>query len=399
MGIDCHLDVSLFPKELKLLLSLIGREDTTSSLFHSQEQLADINWERFLKLTQHHRVYPVLSAKLQKTKPAWIPLYVIEALHKGYHWNTFQMLHLSAEMEHVSKLFAASQIQILILKGPILAADLYGDISLRTSGDLDILLPLEDLKYAQALLEDLGYVQDDYIQTVLNDWKWRHHHITFFHPNKKIKLEIHWRLGPGPGKEPSFHDLWERKRISTMTNNPIYYLGREDLFLFLASHGARHGWSRLRWLVDMDRMVQQPIDWTKLIRLLAQYNQLHIGAQALVLVSQLLNVPLTAEMQAISERKRGKRLAQDALFYIRQMVNLHSYPIPIEVSRYHKHHLFSLMSYQHKMLFILSFLYPYPEDADTLPLPHRLHFLYFVLRPLLWAWRKTKKNVVSKEGT
>ena len=108
-------------------------------------------------------------------------------------------------------------------------------------------------------------MKDDYIVKVLNDWKWRHHHITYFHPQKKIKLEVHWRLNPGPGKEPCFNELWERKRISSLTSFPVYFLGREDLFLFLVSHGARHGWSRLRWLVDIHQLVKQELDWSKLI--------------------------------------------------------------------------------------------------------------------------------------
>ena len=83
-------------------------------------------------------------------------------------------------------------------------------------------------------------------ESVLNDWKWRHHHVTYFHPQKKIKLEIHWRLNPGPAKEPSFRRImgWKRIRV-LLTSYPVYFLGREDLFLFLVSHGARHGWSRL----------------------------------------------------------------------------------------------------------------------------------------------------------
>ena len=36
----------------------------------------------------------------------------------------------------------------------------------------------------------------------------------------------------------------------------VYILGREDLFLFLVSHGARHGWSRLRWLIDIHQIVK-----------------------------------------------------------------------------------------------------------------------------------------------
>jgi hypothetical protein len=392
MDNDFRLDLSHFPKELTLLLSLINMEKGESVLSNNKEWLGDIDWDRFLKLAWHHRVYPVLYSKLQKIKEACIPQHIIETLRKDYQKNTFQMLQLSAEMENICKRFSDSNIRTLNLKGPVLAADLYGDISLRTSGDLDILIPIHDLDHAEELLGRLGYVKDEYIQTVLNDWKWRHHHFTFFHSQKRIKLEIHWRLGPGPGKEPGFNELWGRKRISTITSNPTYYLGREDLFLFLVSHGARHGWSRLRWLTDIDQILKQNLDLANLLLLLKKNQLLHIGAQALILTSQLLHTTLTAEMKSILVEKRGMRLAQDALFYIYQMVNLHTDPVPEDVAKYHKRHLFSLMSNQHKVLFIMSFLYPYPEDIDTLSLPKRLHFLYFPLRPLLWAWRKTKKS-------
>jgi hypothetical protein len=73
------------------------------------------------------------------------------------------------------------------------------------------------------------------------------------------------------------------------------------------------------------------------------------------------------------------------------MINLHTDPVPEEVLAYHSRHLFSLMSNQQKILFIMSQLYPYPIDAKTLPLPKFLHFLYFPLRPFLCLWRKTKK--------
>ena len=42
----------------------------------------------------------------------------------------------------------------------------------------------------------------------------------------------------------------------------------------------------------------------------------------------------------------------------------------------------------------MSFLYPYPEDAETLPLPKYLHFLYFPLRPFLWALEENKEACV-----
>ena len=208
-------------------------------------------------------------------------------------------------------------------------------------------------------------------------------------------MEVHWRLNPGPAKEPHFDELWDRKRKSSLTNYPIYFLGREDLFLFLVSHGARHGWSRLRWLIDIHQIVKQKLDWKKLIKLLKKYHYLHVGGQALILSSQLLKTPLVEEMKPLLSGNTSRRLAQEAIFYLENMVNLHTDPVPESVAKYHKRHLFSLMSYQQKLFFIMSFLYPYPEDAKALPLPKYLHFLYFPLRPVLWAWRKTRKHVLS----
>ena len=34
-------------------------------------------------------------------------------------------------------------------------------------------------------------------------------------------------------------------------------------FYFLITHGARHGWSRLRWLMDIDKMLNGKLDWDK----------------------------------------------------------------------------------------------------------------------------------------
>ncbi|UQZ85684.1 hypothetical protein SK3146_04973 [Paenibacillus konkukensis] len=394
MSTDFRLDTASFPEELNLMLALLGGEAG------DKLQAAGIDWDLFLQLARHHRVYPSLYHKLQQAGISAIPAHVMQALRADYQQNIFRMLQLSGEMEQICRTLGEANIRTLVLKGPVLAADLYGDLSLRTCGDLDLLVPIDDLDRAEQLLGLLGYIKDEYIQTVLSDWKWRHHHITFFHRHMGIKIELHWRLGPGPGSEPGFYSLWQRKRLSAITRHPVYYLGREDLFLFLVSHGARHGWSRLRWLTDIHQLCRQPLDDNKLRGLLVKYRTSHIAAQAWILTSQLLHTPLSESCRRWSKEQRARSLAQGALYYIGQMINLHSEPLPEDVSRYHKRHLFALMSCQTKLLFIMSLLYPYPHDAETLALPKALHFLYFPLRPFLWAWRKTKKVrlIVARSG-
>ncbi|MFC9414328.1 nucleotidyltransferase family protein [Bacillus mobilis] len=388
---DFGLNVEFMSKELKLLFTILKSQDDETMQIYSNEWFSNIDWEIFLEQAVHHRVYPVIYQKLKQVDEELIPSYVVQTLNRKYKKNTFHMLYLSAEMEQINKLCNENEIRMIFLKGPVLSQDLYGDISLRTSCDLDVLIPMQNLEEVEKLLLEQGYVKDDYIQTILNDWKWRHHHITFFHPTKQIKLEIHWRLNPGPGKEPGFEELWKRKRKSTLTSNSVYMLGKEDLFLFLVSHGARHGWSRLRWLVDIKKIVGQDLNWNEIHKLMRKYQVLHLGGQALILVSQLLALRLDERMTELVAKKKSKQLAQEALFYFKKMINLHSEPVPEEVLSYHSRHLFSLMSNQQKIIFILSQLYPYPIDAKTLPLPKFLHFLYFPLRPFLCLWRKTKK--------
>lgn len=387
------LDLDKVPQELQLILEIVKLDDTQKDDKFGQ-RYQDIDWKLFLNLARHHRLYPFLYGKLKKVEAIQIPSFVVQSLSCLYKQNTFQMLYLSGEMEQVCKIFNSNQIQLMILKGPVLAADLYGDVSLRTCGDLDVLVPIHDLEKVDKLLMELGYEKDDYIKTILNDWKWRHHHVTYIHPLKRIKLEIHWRLNPFPGSEPSFEELWKRKRTSSLTKYPIYYLGKEDLFLFLVSHGARHGWSRLRWLLDIHQMVKKEMNWPYLIQHLKKYQYLHVGGQALILASELFNSSIEKHMYRLVQGNLPNRLAQDAVFYIEKMVNLHTDPVPQDVSLFHRNHLIRLMSKRQKFLFILSFLFPYPDDAETLPLPPFFHLLYFPLRPFLWAWRKTRKHAL-----
>ncbi|WP_338789130.1 nucleotidyltransferase family protein [Metabacillus sp. FJAT-53654] len=389
-----NLDLANVPRELRLILELLKRNNHEFIEANKSELFADIDWNLFIEQAKHHRVYPVLHSTFKGISENLIPSFVIQKLSLDYKRNTFNMLQLSAEMEQISKIFTEDKIRLLFLKGPVIAHDLYGDISLRTSSDLDFLIPIEEIENAEAILVKLGYEKDDYIKTVLNDWKWRHHHVTYFHPQKRMKLEIHWRLNPGPGAEPSFEELWKRKRRSKLTTYPVYLLGKEDLFLFLVSHGARHGWSRLRWLLDIHQLTEQDIDWGTTNKLLKTYHFHNVGAQALVLTTELLNSKISNALKPLLENKRSWGLAQEAIFYLERMVNLHTDPIPEDVSRYHTRHLISLMSARQKLLFVLSFLHPYPEDAEALPLPKQLHFLYFPLRLFIWAWRRTRKHAL-----
>ncbi|MGG0788115.1 nucleotidyltransferase family protein [Peribacillus simplex] len=390
------LDLSHLPKELRLLLEIMKTNNDSVSL--SDELFIDIDWELFLRMSRHHRVNPLIYSKLKMIDEKRVPLNVIQILYEDYKKNTFQMLLLCGEMELVSKLFSEKQIRLLFMKGPVIAADIYGDISLRTSKDLDILIPMNDLKKAEELLLIYGYVRE-------NRWK---HHITFFHPQKGIEIEIHWRLHPPSMKEPSFNELWERKSISTLSSYPIYFFGKEDLFLFLVDHGNRHGWFRLRWLADIDQIIRKRIFLEETTEISKKIQHDHLRGHALILAAQLFNTPINDELKSIIAGNRQFRLAKLAVYYIIEMCHSQLFQSKYALAQYYNKNPFSIKSNLKKSIFVnlysfaiksnfdkISFVihlfYPGLEDEKTLRLPKPLYFLYFPLRPFLWVWRKARK--------
>lgn len=369
--------------ELKLILDILNVRPDQLDIDSYK-----IDWNLFAEMAIHHRIHTLLYPKLKKIKE--IPKPILRELEVHYRRNSFDMLHLCGEMKKLSELLLKDKIRVLFLKGPVLAIDLYGDLSLRTSSDIDILVPLADLQKVERHLEEKGFVKDDYITSILNDWKWRHHHVNFVHHETGTKVEVHWRLNPGPAKEPDFKELWNRRRKSTLTEYPIYYLGREDLFMFLITHGARHGWSRLRWLIDINQMLKQEIDWTVLLPLLKSFNYSRICGKTIILANLLLNTQIPdASKRLISDK--AFKLSESTFFYFERMVNLHTPPLPEEVEKYHASYLFSIKSWKHKLLFLLSCLHPYPKDKEIINLPLTMHFLYIPLRPLIWALRKSRR--------
>lgn len=189
MKINNQKDIDQISNELSLLLFLLHTSDDEIKIDENRSVFSDINWNDFIQLTIHHRVFPIIYNRVRKINPEYIPKQVINALRFQYQKNVFRMLQLSGETEQLSRVFTDQNIKTLFLKGPVLATHLYGDISLRTSSDLDILIPIKDLGIAEEMLSTLGYIKDEYILSVLNDWKWRHHHFTFFHPQKKLRLK------------------------------------------------------------------------------------------------------------------------------------------------------------------------------------------------------------------
>ncbi|MGG7358736.1 nucleotidyltransferase family protein, partial [Escherichia coli] len=84
--------------------------------------ISDVEWDHFIQLVLHHRVFPIIYKRARKATNCLIPPNVMEKLKKYYQNNIFKMLMLSGESESISEELKEKNIRSLFLKGPSLAA-------------------------------------------------------------------------------------------------------------------------------------------------------------------------------------------------------------------------------------------------------------------------------------
>lgn len=382
------LDLNDISKELSFLLYL-HRNNANDELLMKQ-YVSDLDWKMFMKLAIHHRVYPLIYLRLKGMDATLIPPEIMASLQQHYHNNVMKMLHLSREMSQICGVLKDNGVRTLLLKGPILATQLYGDLAHRTSKDLDILVDVDDVEKVERVLLQLGYELQD--ERILENWKKTSHHMSYEHKQHSAQIEVHWRLNPHYDKSFSFDSLWERRNDVMLSHQIYHYLGNEDLLSYLADHGARHGWFRLRWLMDIAMLLPMINSGDMRVHFERYGGQQYVG-QAFILLSRLFSVDIPHDLTVLTMNSKAHRLAETALYYIKRIVKLN--PVPEKsVAWHYNRYLFSLMTGKQKALYILNKFLPNSRDASVLPLPKSLHFLYLPLRPFLWFWRRLKQPTI-----
>ena len=101
---------------------------------------ADLDWAEYIRLVDRHRTPALSWAALKRIPDLKIPPSAVQQLQKRSDACRMQAIRNSLLLAEVLKLFARAAIPAMPLKGPILSYDLYADVGLRHSKDLDIAL-------------------------------------------------------------------------------------------------------------------------------------------------------------------------------------------------------------------------------------------------------------------
>ncbi|MBN1181841.1 MAG: nucleotidyltransferase family protein, partial [Bacteroidales bacterium] len=211
---------------------------------------------------------------------------------KSRSWREFfknkvtRSLHLASVLTNLILKLREQQIDIIPLKGPLLAISLYGDIGKRYSVDLDLMVRDTDVVKIKGSLDRIGFKQN-HPNLDLSKKQWNYYFrwkkdISLVNRELGVFLELHTGIYYNEllshQKERLFFDNLAQETFGGVT---VPCMNRDNTFLYLTYHGAQHMYFRLFWLRDVAEALKRwELDHSKILN-----NAYELGIERLLGVS------------------------------------------------------------------------------------------------------------------
>lgn len=298
---------SLLREEERLLLALLvpdpGRSPHAAALAASHRS---IDWDRFAALVERHRIGGIIASGVRKACLTDLPSDLCEWLDRALICNTQDFMRMLGVAGKLAQSFRATGIQCAMVKGLSISSLYYPDASHREMIDLDIIVRPEDFRTAQAIVEQAGFYRH-YPKFELTErrrvtFERLHNAFAYIRPSDRVQLDLHWRMARNPALLPNLDREWPMRITQcTIQGVQLPVLTEPSHFVFVIAHGAKSGWSRLKWLADADRMIaalsQHEVE--DAAKLLAQYGLEQPAAEAFELCRVLLGTRLPDSFETI----------------------------------------------------------------------------------------------------
>ena len=208
-----------------------------------------LNWEEVLESALWHGIGPLLYSNLKGIQEIqFISHGVMDKLRTACHGNLARNMYLYTELKRILEAFHEKRIEVIALKGVVLAKIVYGDIGLRSMNDIDLLVKKEDLPYAEKIISELGYLFNGKGIESPEWWRTNHQEICYIRPNgKNIPVDIHWHITnkSHPFRIRNFDSgiierWWEGATTVDFSGSKTLTLCPEDLISHLCLHFLKH---------------------------------------------------------------------------------------------------------------------------------------------------------------
>lgn len=186
---------------------------------------------------------------------------------------------IADQLAEILAAYARQKIEVLVLKGALLASTVYAHPSLRPMNDIDLLFREEDMVQAEAVLEELGYFgkhkdPDQGPGVVKHLSTYRRNGNEGATPNPYLSTTADRMVEPHVSLEEAWFGLrvdvtpgvWDRAVPLVLHDQPAFRLSTVDMLIHLAVHATFHvimGSSVFLQLYDIGQVINT---WTEEIK-------------------------------------------------------------------------------------------------------------------------------------
>jgi len=222
-----------------------------------------LDLQRFLLLVQRHRLVPLVSQNLHTSigeSPSPEFAAILAGLRKLSMESAHQVLRSLAELRRVVKELQNHNTPVRVLKGLPLAQAVFGDLGLRTPGDIDLLIDESRIVQADQVLRNFGYRGmfrvDRFSPKRLAFYRSHWKDLAYENPATGFEVDLHWRCfrnSEMPGAALCATGAHETVSFGGFR---VDTLPRMEGLLYLCVHGTLDGWLYFKSLVDVAAQVR-----------------------------------------------------------------------------------------------------------------------------------------------
>ncbi len=342
-----------------------------------------IDWSRVITTVYEQRMLPLLhGALVEQLGRLEGNAARLQLLWNAQRENAQRNLALAAETLHLLDTLEKEGVPALAFKGCVLSLAVYGNLSTRKAGDIDLLIRREDVWRALEILARCGYrayrerSPAEAAGHLAFDCEWE-----LLNAGKRIGVDLHWDFSGHncglPVPELLSH-IWSRQTTTTLCGRQIRSLANEDLVLMLCIHAAKHYWQRLEWIHTLARLLNQSadLDWAALFAFARTCRMERILALGLLICDEVYGLRVAVgDLETVRADQALRSLAGRSLEWL-----FHDRRDTLSSTVLRKYNADTRSTLPAKLYYwMCAAMTPTAKDY-VVELPSRLRWVYYIIR-------------------
>jgi hypothetical protein len=394
------------------LLTILSRTSVSPDLKVKLEILSrqSPNWKSLVSLAESHGVLPLVTRHLKAFDFLAVDKSVVKQAESVTKSGAIKSFFLASELLRLQNEFQSAGISFIAFKGPALAQQAFGDTTIRTFSDLDLIVAPEQLTAAVNVLSSLSMMAtpsrtpaelSELLQSGLLA-RLTHEH-TFVRTKSPIagfplRVDLHWNVAPVSFEKIEYAEIAADPEAVVICGQKVDTMNAERCLVALAIHATKHQFADLKWLIDIAELAQRPnLNWDKIDEIANSWQATKIVDLSIYLASMIgYDLHPTAAATARMEKYPDLEiLASDTI----EIWSTTSEIRTVNLRQYYSYSCLALGSWRRALLFLLYELFsPNMVAWQTIKLPAHLFPFYYFISPLVLGWNFLSQKKADHEN-